>query len=648
MSTPLRVLIVEDSEDDTLLLVRALRRGGYDPTFERVETPAAMTAALDQQTWDIVISDYALPHFSAPAALSLLQESGLDLPFIVLSGAIGEETAVEVMKVGAHDYIKKGNLARLIPAIERELRDAEVRRERQRAEEALRESEARYRAIFEQSADAIYVTTREGRFVDLNQVGLDLFGYTWQELRELSIGELYVHPTERDRFRQEIERERFVRDYEVRLRKKDGTEMDCLLTSSVRQASDGDILGYQGFIRDLTEQKHLEEQMRQQDRLASLGQLAGGIAHDFNNILMTIILYTEMLLGEPSLPPDLAPDLRDIFDEAQDATRLVRQMLDFSRRSPMETQAVDVGTFVTEAIQILRRTLPETIRLLLEIKAAEHVVNADSTQLQQVLMNLVVNARDAMPEGGELHIGLSRVQVGPDEEPPVAEMPAGKWVCLAVSDTGTGIPPQVMAHIFEPFFTTKPKGEGTGLGLAQVYGIVGQHGGHIGVETEVGQGTTFRVYLPVHEVEESKETSLDEAIAASAGGEGEIILLAEDEDRVRGLAQRILESLGYRVLAAANGREALEVYHSAAKACPEPGRGIDMVLTDMIMPQMGGKELIQELRKINPHLKTVAMTGYVLAEDLRQLKEEGDLEVVYKPLDMDTLARIVRQTLDTD
>jgi PAS domain S-box-containing protein len=637
MSTPLRVLIVEDSEDDALLLARALRRSGYDPTFERVETPTAMTAALDQQTWDVVISDYAMPHFSAPEALNLLKESGFDLPFIIVSGAIGEETAVEAMRTGAHDYIQKGNLARLIPAIERELRDAQVRQKRKQAEEALRESEEKYHVLFDQSKEAIYVTTREGRFVDLNQAGLDLFGFTREELTEMNASDLYVYPPDRSRFQQEIEQKGFVRDFEVELRKKDGTKMDCVLTSSVQRAGDGTILGYQGIIRDLTEHKRLEEQMRQQDRMAALGQLAGGIAHDFNNILMTIILYAEMLSEEPSLPSDLAPDLQSILDEAQEAAHLVRQVLDFSRRSPMETRPVDMRTFVQESVDMLRRTLSESIALLLEVGSGKCVVNADPTRIQQVVMNLVVNARDAMPEGGELRLGLSRVRIRPGDEPPLAEMDAGQWICLAVSDTGTGIPPDVLPRIFEPFFTTKPKGEGTGLGLAQVYGIVKQHRGHVGVETEVGKGTTFRIYLPAQEMQEVTETPQEER---AARGKGETILVAEDEEKVRELSRRILESLGYQVLTAADGRKALEIYRTK--------EGVDLVLTDMVMPEMGGKELIQELRRENPHLKVAAMTGYVLAEDLQELKEEGNLEIVHKPLDTNTLARVVRHALDGD
>ena len=815
MNIPLRVLIVENSEDDTHSLVRALRRGGYDPTFERVETAAAMKAALDQQTWDIVISDYSMPHFSGLAALTLLKESKLDLPFIILSDESGEEAAVEAMKAGAHDYVVKDNLAWLIPAIERELRDAKVRQEhkraqeaikellgkierakqewestadslpelvclvddrgrviranrtvetwnlgrvvdvkgrefhellhpgcadpscylhsfwkqareeairgqpaqceaydeflkrhvliqvrpwkdwgkgtalgstavtvrditerkqaadalrrahdelemrvqertaelaqanealraeiaeRRRAESALRESEERYRALFERSTDAIYITSREGKFVDLNQSGLDLFGYTREELAELNTQQLYVDPADRARFQQEIEQKGSVRDYEVKLHRKDGTKLDCRLASTVRRANDGNILGYQGIIHDLTERKRLEGQIRQQDQMAALGRLAGGIAHDFNNVLMAIILYTGLLLKEPDLHPDLAPDLESILDEAQEAAQLVQQILDFSRRSPIETRLVSMRALTRESVDFLQRILPETIHLRLEMGPDRYMVNADPSRLHQILINLATNARDAMPEGGELRIALSRVQVRAGEEPPVAGMPAGEWVCQAVSDTGTGIAPEVMPHLFEPFFTAKPRGQGTGLGLAQVYGIVKQHRGHIGVETEVGRGTTVRIYLPAQEAREAEEALQEETALAPPEGKGEIVLVVEDEERVKESSRRILESLGYRVLTAENGREALEIYRSAER--------VDLLLTDMVMPEMGGKELIRELRKTYPHLKAAAMTGYALEEDLRELKEEGNLEVVYKPLDMNTLAQVVRRALD--
>ena len=636
MSTPLRVLIVEDSENDTILLVRALRRGGYAPVFERVETPAAMTAALNQQEWDIILSDFAMPSFSAPAALALLKISGIDLPFIIVSGAIGEETAVTAMRAGAHDYVMKGKLARLLPAIERELREAKVRREHRQAEEALRESEEKYRALFEQSTDAIYIASQEGNFIDLNQSALDLFGYTREEMIGLDTKEIYPRPDDWHRFQMKLERDGSARDYEVKLRSKDRTTMDCLVTSTIRRATGGVILGYQGIIRDLTERKRLEQQVQQQDRMAALGELAGGIAHDFNNILMSILLYTEMLLSDPTLPPNLAPDVKSILEEGKEASHLVRQILDFGRRSPMQIRLLNLKDLLQGSIDVLRRTLPASIKLLLEMGSEDCIVKADPTRIRQIAMNLVVNARDAMPGGGELRVTSSRVRIRRDEKSPV---PPGEWVCLGISDSGTGIPPEVIPRIFEPFFTTKPKGEGTGLGLAQVYGIVKQHGGHIDVQTEIGQGTTFRVYLPAQEAEEPRKPTPDQSSSSiTPHGKGETLLIAEDERRVRESCKRILESLGYRVLVAPNGREALRTYRSTGN--------IDLVLTDMVMPEMGGKDLIRELRKASPTPKIVVMTGYVLAEDLRELKAEGTLDIVQKPLDVNTLARAIRQALD--
>jgi CheY-like chemotaxis protein len=376
------------------------------------------------------------------------------------------------------------------------------------------------------------------------------------------------------------------------------------------------------------------------------------------------MLYAQMPLGKSKqdLPPNATRALETVLSESRRAAELVQQILDFSRRSPIQLHSVDLGPFIKDAVRVLERTIPENIGLRVEVESEGHIasdgaeatpltVNADPTRIQQVLMNLVVNARDAMPEGGELNIGLSRVKVGPDEAPPVAEMDAGTWVCLAVSDTGTGISPEAQLHLFEPFFTTKKPGKGTGLGLAQVYGIVRQHGGHIGVETKMGKGTTFRVYLPASETEED---IADEEASSIPEGKGEVILLVEDNVTLREGGQSLLESLGYRVLTAANGGEALQVFEMEGGADPErihPGsdrrsRKIDLVITDLVMPEMGGRELIRELRKKAPDIKVLATTGYVMQEDLETLEREGFLDVVHKPFDVDTLAQMVRQILD--
>jgi PAS domain S-box-containing protein len=396
------------------------------------------------------------------------------------------------------------------------------------------------------------------------------------------------------------------------------------------------LAGWVLLIWDVTREREAERKDRQQERLAAVGQLAGGIAHDFNNLLTTILLYAQMLLRKPHLPPDLAPSVETIIDESRRAARLVQQILDFGRRAMMEIRPVDLVSFVEETIDILRRTFPENIHILIELESEGCVVNADPTRIQQVLMNLAVNARDAMPEGGELRIALSRIEVGAREKPPVSEMPAGKWVCLAISDTGVGIAPDALPHIYEPFFTTKPVGEGTGLGLSQVYGIVKQHEGYIDMETEVGKGTTFRIYLPAHGAMGIGEDMRDSEPPPM--GSEETILLVEDEDRLREVGHKMLESLGYRVLTATNGKEALETYRSA--------EGVDLVMTDLVMPKMGGLELVQSLREIDPHVKALAITGYAVKTDIQELKDAGILEIVRKPFGIDTLGRIVREVLD--
>ncbi|MCS7178840.1 MAG: GAF domain-containing protein [Anaerolineae bacterium] len=392
--------------------------------------------------------------------------------------------------------------------------------------------------------------------------------------------------------------------------------------------------GWVLVVREVTQERFLQAQLEQQERLAAVGQLASGIAHDFNNLLTTIILYAQMALEHPRLPSDLSQFLRVIIGESQQATQLVQQVLDFSRRAPMEARPMDLAPFLKELTKVLERTIPESIRLRLVTGAGPFLIRGDPARLQQAVINMVLNARDAMPQGGEVRLGLSRLTVGWEDQPPLAGMEAGEWVCLEIADTGTGIPPEVLPHIFEPFFTTKPRGLGTGLGLAQVYGIVQQHGGHIGVETEVGKGTTFRVYLPLL----VEEVSLPEPAAEGLlhAGRGETILLVEDHATLRAAGREILQRLGYRVLEAANGWEALEVY--AAER-------VDLVLTDVVMPGMSGAALVEALRRQNPEVKIIAVTGYGEDPEVEHIRQAGVLEVVRKPFEVERLAEMVRRVL---
>ncbi len=393
-------------------------------------------------------------------------------------------------------------------------------------------------------------------------------------------------------------------------------------------------------IRDVTQERETQRQVQQQERLAAVGQLAGGIAHDFNNLLTTIMLYAQMPLRKQQLPEELKKPLETILSESRKAASLVQQILDFSRHAPIERHPIDLGPFVKEAVRVLQRTIPENISLYIEIDPNEYLVEADPTRIQQVLMNLVVNARDAMPEGGVLRVGVSSKIVheeDSDDDVPVPGMTPGKWFCLSVKDTGTGIPEDILPHIFEPFFTTKAAGKGTGLGLSQVWGIVKQHEGFIKVDSTVGEGTEFLVYLPIHQSAEKIEILPPDGISFPKGA-GERILLVEDSQHVREVSEELLRDLGYKVVTAKNGREALNLF--------KQNGNFDLVFTDVVMPEVGGVALLHSLRDMGSTVKTIAVTGHILAKDLQELRKDGVSGIIFKPLEVKEVAEEIRRILD--
>ncbi|MBU0496110.1 MAG: PAS domain S-box protein [Chloroflexi bacterium] len=389
-------------------------------------------------------------------------------------------------------------------------------------------------------------------------------------------------------------------------------------------------------VRDMTLARRVQQRIQEQERLAAVGQLAAGIAHDFNNLLTGIIGFAQLLQIRPDMPTSAGPELEYIVQGGQQAAHLIRQILDFGRKSLRAPQLLDLSPFLKETHKFLERTIPERVHITLEIGPGAHVVHADPTQIQQVLTNLAVNARDAMPIGGELRLGLYHFELQAGDPRPLPGMAPGQWAVLTVTDTGMGIPPDVLLHIYEPFFTTKPVGEGSGLGLAQVYGIVRQHEGYIDVATRVGVGTTFTVYLPAAHV--PGPVVAVPASSPTLTGQGETILLVEDEPTVRYVLQATLEYLGYQVLVAANGQEALALYAQHQDR-------IALVLTDMVMPGMSGQALLQELQAQAPHLKAIMMTGYTLGQS-DALQMPGLAAWIQKPLDRDKLMQILRRVLD--
>jgi signal transduction histidine kinase/DNA-binding response OmpR family regulator len=391
-------------------------------------------------------------------------------------------------------------------------------------------------------------------------------------------------------------------------------------------------------IRDITRERVIQQQIQQHDRLAAVGQLAAGIAHDFNNLLTGIQGFAELIKMRASIPESAERYLNHILNQSQRAALLVKQILDFSRKSATQQRPLDLRPFLEETNNFLERTIPESINIVLDVEPGEFVVNADATQMQQILTNLAVNARDAMPAGGELHFSLSCFTLPSGQPPPCLEMPPGNWVILSVSDTGTGIPTETLPHIFEPFFTTKSVGQGTGLGLAQVYGLVKQHQGFVDVESEIGQGTKFTIYLPALSVDEKGEKT--EVLQEMPTGHGETILLVEDETTVLEATKSLLEALNYQVLTANSGQQALEIFAAYRQE-------IALILTDMVMPGMNGSTLFQALQAKRAEVKVVMMTGYPQNEATETLLTQGVVNWMQKPVGIARLAEVVNQALNT-
>jgi PAS domain S-box-containing protein len=766
MSKSLRALLVEDSEDDARLIVHALQTGGYEVEWERVDSPPAMQVALDRADWDVVLADYRMPRFSGAAALQQLKDTHKDIPFVLVSGKIGEETAVDALRAGASDFVMKDRLARLVPAVERELREARVRRERQSMETRLRLEQERFRALVEKSWEVISIADRAGWLIYSSPAIERVLGFPVEEFISRNFCDL-VHPDDlgavQEDFAEILKTSAATRRREFRCRHRDGSwrwvganltnlldepsvhgivinyrditerkraeealhRRERELLALVRQAPDiiaqfdrqqrcryvnrapgntagllaglsgdagtapdwsgktGQILrrtieqvfttgqettveyealdavgkttycqtrlapvlapdgGVESVIaiaRDVTSSHQLEEQYRQAQKMKAIGQLAGGIAHDFNNILTIIQMQSSLLLSKAGPDDSFRAGIRQIQEAANRAGTLTRQLLMFSRRQVKQARDVDLAEIIDPMVKLLRSTLGDDIALEPEFAAGLPLVNADPGMIEQALMNLAVNARDAMPDGGRLVIGLDAVEVDAARAAMHAVAP-GRFVCLRVGDTGCGIPRENLSRLFEPFFTTKEIGKGTGLGLATVFGIVQQHQGWIEVESEVGKGTTFRVYLPALSVAAAPAAPAAPGAHAIHGGT-ETILIVEDDTAVRDVVRFVLEHYGYTVLDAASPAAALRIWK-------EKGPSIDLLVTDLIMPGgITGQQLADQLMAKRPALKIIYTSGYSNEVANQRLNLGPGREYLHKPYPAHDLAIAVRRCLD--
>jgi PAS domain S-box-containing protein len=750
----LKVLIIEDSDADFLLTERYLSQNTPGARCRRVDSRQELEVALRAEDWDVILSDYTVPGMDFLETKGLIHALRPDVPVILVSGNIGEEQAVELIKQGVWDFVLKDNMVRLELAIRRAVQEAEDRRARSLAEQALRASENEYRILFESIPGMILTKDSNFNFLTCNHtfardIGIqpeELAGHTDYDFfpKDLAdkyraddrrimesgiqetIEERYVRPgyegwiqtvktpirdedgkicgilsifwdvTQRRLAEQRLQEQAkllditsdavFVRDmrhdivywnqsaqrifgwsaseaigknadellgicapesmlaYQIILEKgewvgelhrksRDGRELTVQARWTLVREPNGKPRGILAVNTDVTEQRSIQQQLLRAQRLESVGTLAGGIAHDLNNILSPILMGVEGLSLQHS--DENSRKILDIIKTAaQRGANIVRQVLSFARGIEGEQAEVQPKHIIREVEELIKETFPKTIEIRSQVSKDLLPVTGDATQLHQVLINLCVNARDAMPEGGVLTLSADNVQLDETYARMHIEAKPIRYVVLKVEDTGTGMPPGIVEKIFDPFFTTKGSGKGTGLGLSTVHSIARSHGGFITVYSEVDKGSAFRIYIPA--VERGETAGMEKVLEGIPMGEGEMVLVAEDEAAVREITKQILEAYGYKVLLAKDGTEALVHF---AKMKEE----IQVVVTDMMMPFMDGAATIRALRKISPTAKIIATSG--LATSANETAGLGVNSFLAKPYTAEALLGTLRKVL---
>ncbi len=645
MSKTIRILIVEDQPTDAELAEKEIRRSLEACLFKRVETEEEYLAELDVFKPDLIITDYHMPRFNGLEALKLALVRSPFTPVIVLTGAINEDTAVECMKAGAANYVIKEQLKRLSQAVIHAIEEKRVLQERYWAERALRESEERYRTLVHTLPDALTLADLDGCILYESPSSLRFFGY---DSENETLGRNFmdwIHADYREQSLRAMETLRAggnLRGQEFVFLKKDGSTVWGELSASSIRDDHGQVSGLLALVRDISDRKRaeaekaqLQEQLLQSQKMDSIGRLAGGVAHDFNNMLSVILGYSELIQTQLNPNDPIRNDVEQIEKAGRRAKDITQQLLAFSRKQIIEPTIIDLNELINSIQKSLARLIGEDINLQFSPGPDLHKIKFDHSQLDQILINLAANARDAMPQGGQLIIETSNVLLDDAFCREHLGFTPGHYVLLTVTDSGIGMDRETLSHAFEPFFTTKAIGKGTGLGLATVYGIVVQGGGLIEADSEPQRGTAFRIYIP--RIKEEAQIFSEQEAYPIRSGVGNI-LVVEDDKLVRNMTVAMLESVGYKVHAAATPLDALEY-------CKQNGAPIDLLITDVVMPEVSGAELRDRIQVMRPGMKVLFISGYaseIIAH--HGILDEG-VNFIRKPFSMSDLAKAVQNII---
>ncbi len=641
----INIIVVDDDAAHVDAILRAFNT--TDKFIIRVaETLNHYKQLVKEHAPDLALVDLNLPDGSAVDVLVAPLDEGF-FPILVMTSCGSEQIVVQALKCGALDYVVKSPEAFAdMPRIaERALREWALIRSRKMAEAALHESEVRYRRIVETISDYIFTvkiqngypieTTHGEGCIAITGYSVDEFAadpWLWRRMVLDEDAPSVLNQLEN------IMQGKSTASVEHRILRKDNTVRWVRSTLVPFISPAGDLLSYDGIIQDITEQKNLELQLRHSQKLEGIGQLAGGIAHDFNNFLTAIIGYSTMLLMKMPEPSPLREYAEQIIDAADRASNLTKSLLLFSRKDMLETRVHNLNTVIAGTVKLLERLLSDSIKLSVNYAKEDIIVMADAGQIGQVIFNLVTNARDAMPKDGNIVISTKIIHSGQSVSENGSVKPAGKYAVIAVSDSGRGIDESIKDKIFEPFFTTKEIGKGTGLGLSIIYGIVRQHNGYIDVDSKQGQGTTFKIYIPL--AADGVQMSLDLAVTESSSRGTETILIAEDNRVVRTMLSGFLSGHGYHVLEAKDGDEALGVYERYAEK-------IGLVLADVIMPTRNGWDVCHEIRRRAPGIKILMMSGYSVDFVRKMSGYDDQSSFIAKPIIPKDLFRKIRAVLDS-